>query len=248
MSVKLYVIPGSHPSMAARLMFEAKGVPYKRRDLLSPVHRGILRALGFQGKTVPALKAEDGRRVQGTREIAAWLDEVRPESPLVPADPDRRRAIDEAERWGDTELQPRARRLVWWAMQQDRSGVESFLAGARLGLPVPVLARTARPAVWAASRANHATEEAARADLVALPALFDRVDRLIADGTLDGDDLNVADFQIGTSVRLLMSFDDLRPSLEGRPAGSHAMRVAPDYPGRVPPLLDDAARRATLGA
>jgi glutathione S-transferase len=246
-TVRLYVIPGSHPSMAARLMLESKGVPYKRRDLLSPMHRGVLRALGFPGKTVPALKA-DGRKVQGTREIAAWLDELKPESPLVPADAERRRAVDDAERWGDQELQPRVRRLVWWAMQQDRSGVESFLAGARLGLPVPVLARTARPAVWAASRANHATEEAARADLAALPALFDRVDDLIAAGTIDGADLNVADFQIGTSVRLLMAFEDLRPLLEGRPAGRHAMRVAPDYPGRIAQLLDDAARQAVLRA
>ena len=227
-------------------MLEAKGVEYKRTDVLSPMHRPVLRALGFPGKTVPAIKA-DGRKVQGTREVAAWLDEVKPDPPLVPADPERRRAVDEAERWGDTEIQPRVRRLTWWALRQDRSGVESFLAGAKLGLPVPLLAKTARPAVWAAARANSVTEEAARADLAALPAIFDRVDELIAEGVIGGPEPNVADFQIFTSIRLLTTFDDLRAELEGRPAGQHALRVVPDYPGRIPPLFDAAAREAALG-
>jgi glutathione S-transferase len=244
--VRFYSIPGSHPSTAARLMLEAKGIEYKRTDLISPFHRPVLRALGFPGKTVPAIKV-DGRRVQGTREVAEWLDEVRPEPPLVPADADRRRAVDEAERWGDQELQPRARRITWWAMKRDRSGVESFLTGARLGLPVPIVAKTAAPAVWAAARANHATEEAVRTDLAALPAAFDRVDQLIEEGTIGGTELNVADYQIGTSMRLLMAFEDLRPALESRPAGRHALRVVPDFPGRVPSVFDDAAREAALG-
>jgi glutathione S-transferase len=167
----------------------------------------------------------------------------------MPTDPQRRAAVEEAERFGDQELQPRVRRIVWWAMQLDRSGVESFLTGARLGLPVPLLAKTARPAVWAAARANSATEETARADLAALPAIFDRIDELIAEGVLDGEALNVADFQIGTSTRLLMAFEDLRPALESRPAGRHAMRVAPDYPGRVAAgVLDEAARASVVRA
>ena len=233
--------------MAARLMLEAKGVDYKRVDMLSPFHRPVMRALGFPGNTVPAVNA-DGRRVQGTRAIAEWLDEVRPEPRLFPADAERRRAVEEAERWGDMELQSRTRRLTWWAMRRNPSGAGSFLEGARLGLPVPVLAKTARPAIWAAGRANHATDEAVRADLAALPAAFDRVDGYIADGTIGGDELNVADYQIATSMRLLLTFDDLRPLLSERPAGRHALRVVPEFPGRVPPVFDDAARAAVGGA
>jgi glutathione S-transferase len=244
--VRFYSIPGSHPAMAARLMLEAKGVEYKRTDLLSPFHRPVMRAAGFPGNTVPAVNA-DGRRVQGTRAIAEWLDEVRPDPPLFPADPERRRAVEEAERWGDQDLQSRARRITWWAMEKDPSGVESFLQGARLGLPLPVLVKTARPAIWSAARANHVTEESARTDLAALPGVFDRVDALLADGTIGGEELNVADYQIAASVRVLMTFDDLRPSLEARPAGRHALRVVPDFPGRIPPLLDPAARAAALG-
>ena len=31
---KLYVIPGSHPSLAASLMLERKGVPFKTVDMI----------------------------------------------------------------------------------------------------------------------------------------------------------------------------------------------------------------------
>jgi glutathione S-transferase len=54
---------------------------------------------------------------------------------------------------------------------------------------------------------------------------------------LNGPDLNAADFQIAPSVRLAMTMDDLRPAIESRPAGELALRVAPDYPGRIPPIL-----------
>ena len=45
----------SHPSLAAQLMLEHKGVEYRRIDLVVATHRTILRALGFPRKTVPAI-------------------------------------------------------------------------------------------------------------------------------------------------------------------------------------------------
>lgn len=247
MGVRLYSIPGSHPSMAARLMLEHQGVAYKRTDLLSPVHRPVLRILGFDGVTVPALKA-DGERVQGTGAIARWLDARGTGPRLVPEDPELRRRVEDAEAWADEDLQAPIRRLAWWAMRRDRSGVKGFLADARLGLPASVLASTAGPFIKAAGRANDATDERVKADFASFPSLFDRVDGYIADGTIDGETLNVADYQIASSIRLLMNFDDFGPALENRPAGRHARRVAPDFPGRIPPVLDDGARSAALGA
>ena len=97
---ELYVIPGSHPARTAAMMLERKGIPYKRVDLMPVISKGALRAVGFPGITVPALKI-DGRKVQGTREIARELDRLRPEPPLFPADPERRAAVESAERWGD---------------------------------------------------------------------------------------------------------------------------------------------------
>src|SRR4051812_22363182 len=98
MDAKLYVIPGSHPSLTARLMLEAKGIDYRRVDLMPVISRGALRALRFPGTTVPALRL-DGRRIQGSREIAQALDELEPEPPLYPADPAERAAVEQAERW-----------------------------------------------------------------------------------------------------------------------------------------------------
>jgi glutathione S-transferase len=246
MATRLYSIPGSHPSTAGRLMLERKGVPYKRTDLVSPLHRPVLRALGFPGITVPALK-HDGQRIQGTRPIARFLDELRPDPPLFPADPEKRRAVEEAERWGDEELQPPPRRLAWWALKRDKSGVGEYLSEARLGLPTSVLAATAGPLIRLAARANKVTDESARADLAALPGLLDHVDALIAEGTIGGPEPNAADFQIAPSVRLLMTLDDLRPAIEARPAGELALRVVPHFPGHTPPVLDQAERAAALG-
>ena len=42
-----------------------------------------------------------------------------------------------------------------------------------------------------------------------------------------------ADYQIATSVRLLLCFDDLRDAIERRPAGAYARQVCPEFPGQV---------------
>ena len=65
-NARLYVIPASHPSITAELMLEHKGIAYKRTDLLPVISKGVLRAVGFPGITVPALKI-DGSKVQGSR-------------------------------------------------------------------------------------------------------------------------------------------------------------------------------------
>jgi glutathione S-transferase len=233
------VIPGSAPSRSARLMLEHKGIGYKRTDLVAALHRPLLRALGFEAGTVPALKI-DGRRVQGTRNISRALEEIDPAPPLFPADSARRSAVEEAERWGDEILQPVPRRLSWWALKRDTSGLKDFLEGARLGVPVSLAARTSGPIIRIQARHDKADDEAVCGDLDALPGMLDKVDGLIADGVLDGEELNAADFQIATSVRLLMCFDELRPRIEGRPAGAFAMRVCPGFPGRVGPVFDSA--------
>jgi glutathione S-transferase len=236
---RLYVIPGSHPSMTARLMLERKGIPYERTDLMPVVSKAALRALGFPGVTVPALRI-DGRKVQGSREIARELERIRPDPPLFPADPDERSAVEGAERFGDEDLQAAARRILWWALRRDRAPLESFSQGARLGIPIGLAVKTAAPVVAAAARLNSAGDERVRADLAALPGMLARVDDYIEAGTLGGEEPNAGDLQVGTSIRLLMTLDDLRPLIETRPCGELALRAVPAYPGRVPPILPEA--------
>lgn len=233
MKATLFVIPGSHPAMAARLMLERKGIEYRRVDLIPVVSKAVLRANRFPGVTVPALKL-DGRRVQGTGPIARTLDELRPDPPLVPADPELRARVEEAERWADTDLQEIARRTLWWALRRDRAPMATFAEGARMGVPVGLAVKTGKPIVALSARFNQATDENVQRDLAGLPAALDRIDALIADGTIGGAQPNVADYQVATSVRLLMAVGDVRPLIEGRPAAEHALRMAPHYPGHVP--------------
>ena len=239
MEARLYVIPGSHPSMAARLMLETKGIAYKRTDLMPVISKGVLRGLGFPRKTVPAIKL-DGHKVQGTGEIARELDRIQPVPPLLPTDPQQRAAVEEAERFGDQDLQPPVRAILWWALRKDKAPLRSYSEGAKLGIPIGLALKTAGPIVAASARFNEATDENVRRGLAALPAMLQRIDDWIADGTIGGEQPNIADFQIAPSLRLAMTLDDLRPAIESRPAGELAMRLVPHYPGKTPPVLPPA--------
>ncbi len=236
MDARLYVIPGSHPSVAVQLMLEHKGIPYKRTDLMPVVSKAVLRAVGFPGITVPALKI-GGDKVQGSRQIARELERLRPEPPLFPADPERRAAVEAAERCGDEELQHPVRQLLWWGFKQDRHPMKSYSEGAKLGVPIDLAVKTGGPLVALSARFNEASDENARAAVAKLPALLDRVDAWIESGVLGGEQLNAADFQIAPSIGLMMTLDDLRPAIENRPAGALARRVVPRYAGHMPPVL-----------
>jgi glutathione S-transferase len=242
--VRLYVIPASHPATAARLMLEHKGIPFQRTDLMPGIHKAVLRALGFRGtgprgNTVPALKV-DGRRIQGSREISRELDRLKPDPPLFPSEPGHRVAVEEAERFGDEDLQAPIRRIAWNTIKRDRSTLRSYGEGARLGIPLDLAVKTAAPIVAFAARYNEATDDNVRHDLAALPGMLQRIDDWCEAGVLNGEQLNAADFQIAPSLRLAMTYDDLRPAIEGRPAGELALRVVPDFPGHTPPTLPPA--------
>jgi glutathione S-transferase len=236
MSARLYVIPASHPSITAELMLEHKEIPYKQTDLLPVISKGVLRAVGFSGVTVPALKI-DGSKVQGSRQIARELDRLRPDPPLLPADPDQRAAVEEAERFGDEELQHPIRQILWWSIKRDKAPLRSYSEGAKIGMPIGLAMKTAAPIVALSARFNEANDENVKRDLAALPGLLDRVDELIASGAIGGDQLNAADFQIAPSIGLALTLADLKPYIEGRPAGALAKRIVPDYPGHAPPIL-----------
>jgi glutathione S-transferase len=236
MKARLFVIPASHPSIAVELMLKHKGIDYKRTDLLPVISKGVLRAAGFPGVTVPALKV-DGDKVQGSRPIARELDRLRPEPPLLPADPAQRAAVEEAERFGDEELQHPVRQILWWGMKKDHSPLRSYSEGARIGMPIGLAVKTAAPIVALSARFNEASDENARRALEKLPALLDKVDALVESGVVNGERPNAADFQIAPSVGLAMTLDDLRPLIENRPAAALARRFVPDYPGKMPPVL-----------
>lgn len=135
MKAKLYGIPGSHNVAIAEAMLRHKGIEYSRRDLVPGAHLPLVRrVLGFSGGTVPALRAGE-RRFHGAREISRGLDEPKAEPPLFPSDPDARRAVEEAERYGEEVMQPLPRHLFWGGAKRDVGALASYLEGARLGFP-----------------------------------------------------------------------------------------------------------------
>jgi glutathione S-transferase len=235
--VTLYGIPGSHPVRSARLMLEYKGIPYKRVDMLPVVTRFVVpHLLRFPGSRVPALKI-DGKKIQGTLDIARELEQIKLDPPLFPSDPARRAAVEEAERWGD-DFQQIPRTIIWWAFKHaPADDMASYLRDAKLGLPAGLLARTGGPIVWGARKLNDSYDAEIERRLSELPAAFDKIDAWIADGTLNGEQLNAADFQIAPTLRLLQSLEDLAPAIEGRPAAKLAERVQPEPPGHVRPVF-----------
>jgi hypothetical protein len=53
---------------------------------------------------------------------------------------------------------------------------------------------------------------------------------------IGGEELGAADFQIGSTVRMLLAMQDVGRLVAGRPAETFARRVVPDYP-EVPAAL-----------
>jgi len=157
---------------------------------------------------------------------------VQRQPPLFPADTQTRREVEAAEAWADDVLQDCARKLAQWAVKRDHEALWTIAADSYLPYPPRVL-KAILPALAPLILATfNVSDDAARERLAALPAHLDRVDGWIANGVIGGERPNAADFQVATSIRLLLLLDDLRPAIEDRPAGRLAMRLVPHYPGR----------------
>jgi glutathione S-transferase len=250
MEAKLYVILGSHACRTGMLLMEHKGIEYERVELPSVLHPLFLRLRGVSGNsatfrridgrsnlmlgsadrmgTVPTLVV-DGRTVKTNREIARVLDELRPDPPLFPADPDRRREVEEAERWGDEVLQMAARRLGLAGTRHGRDAMANRGNDGRLG-PILWRSETVR---YVGTRLLATTVFAvggrAESELLAeLPGMLDRIDGWIEAGVLNGPELNAADYVIAPCLALLCYRNDIRPEIERRPAGRLVDRLLPD--------------------
>ncbi len=222
-------------------MLDLKGVDYERVDVLPLNQRVHLRLAGFRGGTVPALKL-DGQKIQGSRQISRVLDERWPDPPLFPAEPEARARVEEAERWGEEELQPVPRRLFRFVAAQNPELRRRVARAQRMPAP-DLVAAASKPAAAYYARTieadgRRATEAGARADLAALPAMLDRADRLLDDGTLTLDPPNAAALQVLATVRLLDAFEDLHDHVGTHACAAPARELFADYPARLPRVLE----------
>ncbi len=229
----LYVIHGSHPCVSAKRALELKRQPYRIVEYVPALHVPA-QWLRFRRLTVPALVLGNGETIVGSRAIVHRLDQLVPDPPLLPAAAEERARVVEAERWGDEIFQDIPRRMVWAGIRQRPDASHSYAEGSQLPIPAPIRAVStpliSRVAAWR----NRATPENARADLAALPGHLDRIDAWIADGTMGGEQPNAADLQIAPAVRLLGTFADIWPMLQGRASWELAQRLFPAYAGEMP--------------
>jgi glutathione S-transferase len=217
----LYGIPGSHAVRTGELMLEHKGIPFRRVNFPPGPHRVLVRVLGFPGDRVPAVKFEDGRRAQGTRELPHVLDELVPEPRLVPDDP---RAL-EAEAWADEVLQQWARRMVSSAGARDPDALAGRGAGGRLGALLTRHERPRRTVARMVLKAFRVTKEQLQDDRERTGEILDRVDAWIGEGVLNGEELRSPDFAVASSLALVEYIVALQPELQRRPSMALLDRV-----------------------
>jgi glutathione S-transferase len=227
MEAKIYVVPRSHPCEAVLAAARHKGVPYRKVNLVPVQHKAQL-LLTLGSATVPAMKY-GGEKYHDSISIMRALESIAPRPSIFPADPAVRERVEHAVRWSDGDFQDIGRRLIWSQFKRQPRSMLAFSEGEKMPLPTGVSKPLLRPVAATAARYNRASDENVRDDLARLPELLDRVDELIADGTIGGDRPNVADFLIGASLGLWMMTAELRPCVENRPGGELADRLFPKY-------------------
>jgi glutathione S-transferase len=233
MRLKLYVVHGSHPCAAVERALSMKGLTYSVVEWPPPMQVPMQRLL-FGRRTVPGLRI-DGEKVQGSRAIMRRLDELVPQPPLLPADPEQRARVLEAERWGDEIFQPIARELIWAGFVHRPEAMVSYGEHSRLPLPAPAIKLIAPGIARMGRRVNKTSDTVAREDLRELPGHLDRIDGLIAEGTIgDAEHANAADLQILSTVRLMLTIADARALIEGRPCERAARALWPEVDGEMP--------------
>jgi glutathione S-transferase len=246
---KLYVIPGSHACRSAMLMLEHKRLPYDRVDVITLTHPVAARLLGFDAGgqtrtagerrtlplrlgdllgTVPGLAA-NGHRISTNHGIARFLDEHHPDPPLFPADPERRAAVEEAERWANDTLQMAARRIGAGTIWRDPDDFAQRAGDGRMGYLLYKSELARRVIVPRILRIVFAAgPDADREVLPELPGMLDKIDAWIRAGVLGGDELNAADFMVAPSLALMLYRPDIKHMFEGRPALELVDRLLPE--------------------
>jgi len=206
-----------------------KGLEFERVDLPAGPHNEEMEKIYGPGKgTVPGAVIDD-EPVHGSRAILERLEQLAPEPALYPEP--IAEAVREAERWGDDELQDLGRRLPWGALHFRPEAMGTFGGGGPLD---PAGTDFAIRYVHASWKYHSISAERLAEDLAGLPAKLDHIRQLAADGVIGGDQANAADLQIGATLRVLLTVDDVAPLIEAGPGAEIARRWFGEYPGSVP--------------
>ena len=230
--VSLYAIPASHPCFAVEEQLKLKQLPYKVVELpmfVSKLHQKVV----FGRSTVPAIKV-NGVRVVGSHEIPHVLDSLVPEPRLFPADPADRARIEEIDQWGDDVLQSIARHVSLAAAASDPVVAMSYQQGAKFAVPAPIAKTLGPTIVGVYKKTLGASDDQVRTDIAQLPEALNKVDAWINEGLLGQATPNAADLQIGSSIALLQTVEDLAPIFAGHCAVKLGERFRKYNKGHAP--------------
>ena len=124
-------------------------------------------------------------------------------------------AIRESERGVAEDLQTAGRHLTFGALYFRPESLGTFAGTGPLDPAGTDFAIKLARGAW---RYIGITAEKIAQELAALPEQLDIVDELIEGGVVGGDEPTAVDYQIGSSLHLLLQIGDVRPLIEGRPA------------------------------
>jgi glutathione S-transferase len=209
----LHVVPFSHPCLAVSAALDRLGHEYETVELVTGQQGDEVEKVYGEGcRTVPGLLVDEDP-VHGTAAIFARLDALHPDAGLYPEAVAEQ--IRELEPALAEDIQMSARVLVFGAMHFRPESMGTFAGVAQLDPGGVDFAIKSMRAAW---RYLGITAERVHATLQALPAQLDAVDALLEAGAVGGEQPTAADFQLGSSLHLLVQIGDVRPLVEERPA------------------------------
>jgi glutathione S-transferase len=209
----LHVVPFSHPCLAVSAALDRLGHEYETVELVTGQQaEEVERVYGEGRRTVPGLLVDD-EPVHGTSAIFARLDELNPDAGLYPTAIAEQ--IREVEPGLAEEVQMSARVLVFGALHFRPESMGTFAGAGQLDPAGVDFAIKAMRRAW---RYLEIDAQRVHATLQGLPGQLDAVDRLLEEGAIGGEQPTAADFQLGSSLHLLVQIGDVRPLVEERPA------------------------------
>jgi glutathione S-transferase len=209
----LHVVPFSHPCLAVSAALDRFGQEYETVTLETGRQGDeVEKIYGAGRRTVPGLLVDD-EPVHGTSTIFARLGELHPDAGLYPTPVAEQ--IRELEPGLAEDLQMSARVLVFGAMHFRPESMATFAGIDQLDPGGVDFAIKSMRGAW---RYLDISAQRVYDTLQALPAQLYAVDALLESGALGGEQPTAADFQLGSSLHLLVQIGDVRPLVEERPA------------------------------
>ncbi len=187
----------SHYNEKARWALDYKRIDHTRRAVIPGMHVAIAKRLGGD-TTFPVMVVGD-RVYRDSAEIIAGLEQLVPDPPLLPADPeDRRRALLIQKEFDDI-YAPAVRALVYQTMLQHRAEFARFLAYGGSSMREAMLRAMFKPLGLAISQTHRVPSSSDPRPFETVERCLERLDQLLSDSPssyLVGDDFTVADLTV----------------------------------------------------